>query len=128
MCETVINRHLFIFAVLREVVSMKLWLAMSHNPSDSDSWVMGLKAYTTNLVWNGLLNGLKGYDDDFGLLSTHTDTLRESCAVVIWKNCDRHCFFNAFLHPHSPQKQHTHVKEAESLDTSANKRGTSCVS
>lgn len=44
------------------------------------------------------------------------------------KNCDRHCFFNAFLHPHSPQKQHTHVKEAESLDTSANKRGTSCVS
>lgn len=112
MCETVINRHLFIFAVLREVVSMKLWLTMSHNPSDSDSWVMGLKACTTNLVWNGLLNGLKGYDDDFGLLSTHTDTLRESCAVVIWKIVTDTAFLMHSSTP-IPPKNNTHTSKRQ---------------
>lgn len=69
----------------------------------------------------GVLNGSKGYGDNGGLFSTHTAVLSKSCAVVFIQKIVT-LFFQSIS-----QKHHAHIKEAEPVDTSANKRGTSCI-
>lgn len=92
ICNTVISRHLVVFAILREALFVGLRLATSHNPSVSDSCVTGI-AHQPCLKWVMTV-----------ACSVHTLL----CCRFHQNDCDRHFYSRLF------QKNTAHISRKQS--------------